>query len=65
MAYKCPGKTVGKPCGWFVRFYILDDAEYSSIIIDKYRDGKIFWIPTDDFKNNQIIKERLKSLGYF
>jgi len=64
MSYKCPGRD-DKTCGWFIRFYVTDNRDYLKNIIDKFRCGDEFFVPVEDFKNHEIIKERLAALGYF
>jgi len=59
MAYKC------RKCRWFIRFYIFWELEYIEKIRNTYRGGEHFWVPMEDFLNDEIIKERLADLGYF
>lgn len=65
IAYKCLGKSVEKPCGFFLRFFIKGDVDYLRDVVEKYRGGHFFWVPTEEFEENEVIKQRLKDLGYF
>ena len=64
MAYKCPSEK-GEMCGWFIRFFITSNEKYLMKIRDKYRKGENFFVPVEDFRNDDAIKERLESLGYW
>jgi len=67
MAYKCP------TCAWFIKFHVMWDKRYLSRIGNTFRNGlstndpsdeKGFFVPIEDFKKNELIKQRLADLGY-
>lgn len=59
MAYKC------KKCSWFIRFYVFWENKYLERIRKDFRNGEHFWVPMQDFLDDDIIKQRLADLGYF
>ena len=64
LAYKCPSEK-GEMCGWFIRFFVLSTEKYLMKVREKYREGKNFFVPVKDFREDEAIKQRLKDLGYW
>ena len=61
MTYKCA------ECANVIRLYVVDTCEYLKEIRDKYRDGGVYYVPTDDewSKEDKDIAKQLAALGYF
>lgn len=61
MSYKCPR------CAWFISFFVIDDVEYVTKLIEEYRQSSHGFVPTNDdwSDESEEIGRQLEALGYW